>query len=72
MARRSERRVLVCCAEGKLVEVRLADDDRARVAQTRHDRRVRSGDVALTDSRGRGRRLITNINQVFQRDWHAV
>ena len=53
----AERRVLVGRAERELVQVGLADEDRARVAQPRPTIGASSrGDVSLAHARGRGRR----------------
>jgi len=46
IARGTERRVLVGRAERELVEVRLADEDRSRVTQSRDGGRVAVRHVA--------------------------
>ena len=54
------------------MEIRLADDDGARLSQHGHGRGVAIGDVRLTHARrGRGDRS-AHIEQVLQRNRNAV
>ena len=67
-----ERRVLVRGAERELVQVRLADDDGAGLAQLRDRRRVATGDVALAHARRRSRRRAPDVEEILDRHRHAV
>ncbi len=72
VARRPERRVLVGRPERELVQVGLADEHRAGLAQVGDRRRIAFGDVAVAHARRRGRRHAADVEQVLDRDRHAV
>ena len=72
MAGGPERRVLVGRAERELVQVGLADQHRAGLAQRRNRRRVAIGDVIPADARGGGGRRSAYVEQILDGDWHAV
>ena len=72
IARRTERRVLVRRAERELVQVGLADEHRAGLPQMGDGRRVALGDVALAHARRRGGRRAADVEQILDRDRHAV
>ena len=62
-----ERAVLGGRAHRELVHVRLADDDRAGLAQPRDDRRLVRAHVALEDARAAGGRQVERRDVVLQR-----
>src|SRR6187549_936167 len=72
MAHQAERRVLVRRAEGKLVEIGLAQKDCARLAKARHDDRVASRNMAAPDVGGSSRWHALQVDDVFQRNRHAM
>ena len=72
MAHRTEGGVLVRRAERELVQVGLADEHRAGRAQPRRDDRRRRRDVPAPHARRRGGRRPAKIDQILERDRHAV
>ena len=72
IARGAERRILVRRAERELVQVGLADEDGACLAQVRDGRRVACGHVAVAHARGGGRRRAADVEQILERDRDAV
>ena len=73
VARRTERRVLVRRAEGELVQVGLADEHRAGLPQVARSTGASCvGDVALAHARRRRRRRARDVEEVLDRDRHAV
>ena len=71
MTHGSERRLLAGRAEGELVEIGLADEDRAGLAQPRDDRRVRAG-IARRQRRPRRRRRAGDVDQILHGHGNAV
>ena len=72
IAHRPEARILAGRAERELVQVGLADEHRAGLAQaSRHDG-IGVGDVIAAHQRSRGGRHALLIDQVLQRDRDAV
>ena len=65
-------RVLARGAEGELVEVALADQDRAGSSEPSHHRRVPSRRGAPRDPRGGGRRNPGEVDQVLDRHRYPV
>ena len=72
IAHRSKRRFVARRAEREFVEVGLADDDRAGLAQTGHDWRVGSGDVPGSHSRRGCRRTAFDVDQILDGNRPAV
>ena len=68
----AEERVLIGDAEGPLVQVRLAEDDRSGGAQPRGHRAVLLRDVAREDLRSRRRHDALLVIEILQRDRDAV
>jgi len=59
-------------AVGELVEIVLAHDHRARVAQTAHNFRIVSWNAVLMQSTSRGRADACGVDQIFQSNGNAV
>ena len=72
VARGPEGFVVVRDAEGKLVQVGLAEQDGAGVEEFLRDGRVPLRPVCLETRRAAGRRQIRGIDIVFDRERHAV
>jgi hypothetical protein len=72
MPRGTERRLLVRRPESKLVEIGLADDDRAGAPERGDGRRVVLGNMMLADARGRTGGRSANVEQVLDRYRDAV
>ena len=65
-------RVFVGRTERELVKVRLADEDRASRTEASNERRITSRDVSLAHPRrGCGGR-VSDVDEIFYRDWNAV
>ncbi len=72
MVNGAERRVLARRAEGEFVQVGLANEDRARLAQPRDDRCIGPCNVGGQHTGGGGRGLACDVDEVFDRDRDAV
>ena len=72
MADAAKRRVLARRPECELVEIGLADQNRAGASKLRDDRRIRGGHVSFAHARGCRRRHARNVDQVLDRDGDAV
>ncbi len=72
IARGAERGILVGRSERELVQVRLSDEHRARVPQTRNDRGIAIRDVEFSYARRRGCGAPFHIEQILDGDGHAV
>ena len=72
VAHRTEGGVFARRAVRELVEVRLADDDRARLPQTGDRHRVGGRDVSLAHARRRRRRKAFDVDQILDGDRDAV
>ena len=57
---------------GALGHLQLAQDDRARLLQSRHDGRVRGGNVLAVNRHAGGGRHARGVAQILHRDRHAV
>ena len=68
----AEGGILVRRAERELVQVGLADEDGSRVAEPGDDGAVVGGDVSLAHARGGRRRHAAQVDDVLQRERHAV
>ena len=64
--------MLIRRPERELVQIRLADDDHAGVAQVTDDGCVGARDVAFTYARSRGGRNPLDIDQVLDGDRNAM
>src|SRR5436190_17851819 len=60
---RTEGGILVRRAQRKLVQVRLADEDRSRLPQVRDRRRAPRGQVPFPHARRRGRRRLAYVEE---------
>src|SRR4029453_18098283 len=72
MQHRTVRRILVGGAERELMEVRFADEDRARLPQATHHRGIAPGDVTVSYARCRGRWRVAKIDDVLERNRDAM
>ena len=72
VARRPERRVLVGRAERELVQVGLADEHRAGLRRCAIAGASRLRDMAVAHARRGGRRRAADVEQILDRDRHAV
>ena len=69
---RPERRLLARRAERELVQVGLAEDDGARLAESLDDGRVANGQMPLPHVGRGGRQLAGDVDEILDRDRHPV